>query len=160
MNSVNSIMQSKTFDNGMICATEQNVIVLDGVYDAVKAEFQKRGAFFLQGDDIDKVGNTVIVNGAVNAKMVGQPATKIAAAAGVEVPAWTKVLIGETESVEPSNPGRTRSSRPSSACTARVTSTTRSPRRPASSRTVATATPPRYSSTRARPRRSRSTRTP
>ena len=104
VNSVNSIMQSKTFDNGMICATEQNVIVLDGVYDAVKAEFQKRGAFFLQGDDIDKVGNTVIVNGAVNAKMVGQPATKIAAAAGVEVPAWTKVLIGETESVEPSNP--------------------------------------------------------
>lgn len=104
VNSVNSIMQSKTFDNGMICATEQNVIVLDGVYDAVKAEFQKRGAFFLQGDDIDKVGNTVIVNGAVNAKMVGQPATKIAEAAGVEVPAWTKVLIGETESVEPSNP--------------------------------------------------------
>ena len=104
VNSVNSIMLSKTFDNGMICATEQNVIVLDGVYDAVKAEFQKRGAFFLQGDDIDKVGNTVIVNGAVNAKMVGQPATKIAAAAGVEVPAWTKVLIGETESVEPSNP--------------------------------------------------------
>ena len=104
VNSVNSIMQSKTFDNGMICATEQNVIVLDGVYDAVKAEFQKRGAFFLQGDDINKVGNTVIVNGAVNAKMVGQPATKIAEAAGVEVPAWTKVLIGETESVEPSNP--------------------------------------------------------
>ncbi len=104
VNSVNSIMQSKTFDNGMICATEQNVIVLDGVYDAVKAEFQKRGAFFLQGDDIDKVGNTVIVNGAVNAKMVGQPATKIAETAGVEVPAWTKVLIGETESVEPSNP--------------------------------------------------------
>lgn len=104
VNSVNSIMQSKTFDNGMICATEQNVIVLDSVYDAVKAEFQKRGAFFLQGDDIDKVGNTVIVNGAVNAKMVGQPATKIAETAGVEVPAWTKVLIGETESVEPSNP--------------------------------------------------------
>ena len=104
VNSVNSIMQSTTFDNGMICATEQNVIVLDGVYDAVKAEFQKRGAFFLQGDDIDKVGNTVIVNGAVNAKMVGQPATKIAETAGVEVPAWTKVLIGETESVEPSNP--------------------------------------------------------
>ena len=104
VNSVNSIMQSKTFDNGMICATEQNVIVLDGVYDAVKAEFQKRGAFFLQGDDIDKGGNTVIVNGAGNAKMVGQPATKIAETAGVEVPAWTKVLIGETESVEPSNP--------------------------------------------------------
>ncbi|MGI6229432.1 MAG: bifunctional acetaldehyde-CoA/alcohol dehydrogenase [Tractidigestivibacter sp.] len=102
--SVNSIIHSKTFDNGMICATEQNVIVLDDVYDAVKAEFEKRGCFFLKGDDIDKVGNTVIVNGGVNAKMVGQPATKIAAAAGVEVPPSTKVLIGETESVDPSNP--------------------------------------------------------
>ena len=104
VNSVNSIMQSKTFDNGMICATEQNVIVLDGVYDAVKAEFQKRGAYFLNDEEADKVGNTVIVNGGVNAKMVGQPATKIAEAAGIEVPAWTKILIGETESVEPSNP--------------------------------------------------------
>ena len=101
---VNSIMHSKTFDNGMICATEQNVIVLDGVYDAVKAEFQKRGAYFLNDEEADKVGNTVIVNGGVNAKMVGQPATKIAEAAGIEVPAWTKILIGETESVEPSNP--------------------------------------------------------
>ena len=101
---VNSIMHSKTFDNGMICATEQNVIVLDGVYDAVKAEFQKRGAYFLNDEEADKVGNTVIVNGGVNAKMVGQPATKIAETAGIEVPAWTKILIGETESVEPSNP--------------------------------------------------------
>ena len=97
-------MHSKTFDNGMICATEQNVIVLDGVYDAVKAEFQKRGAYFLNDEEADKVGNTVIVNGGVNAKMVGQPATKIAETAGIEVPAWTKILIGETESVEPSNP--------------------------------------------------------
>jgi acetaldehyde dehydrogenase/alcohol dehydrogenase len=104
IDSVNSIMHSKTFDNGMICATEQNVIVLDGVYDAVKAEFQKRGAYFLNDEEADKVGNTVIVNGGVNAKMVGQPATKIAEAAGIEVPAWTKILIGETESVEPSNP--------------------------------------------------------
>ena len=102
--SVSSIIHSKTFDNGMICATEQNVIVVDGVYDAVKAEFQKRGCFFLEGEDIDKVGNTVIVNGSVNAKMVGQPATKIAEAAGVVVPPKTKVLIGETESVDPSNP--------------------------------------------------------
>ncbi|MDY4652047.1 MAG: bifunctional acetaldehyde-CoA/alcohol dehydrogenase [Atopobiaceae bacterium] len=104
VDSVSSIMHSKTFDNGMICATEQNVIVLDGVYDAVKAEFQKRGAYFLNPEEADKVGNIVIVNGGVNAKMVGQPATKIAAAAGVEVPAWTKILIGETDSVEPSNP--------------------------------------------------------
>ena len=88
----------------MICATEQNVIVVDKVYDKVKAEFQKRGCFFLQGDDIAKVGNTVIVNGGVNAKMVGQPATKIAAAAGVEVPPSTKVLIGEVTSVDPSEP--------------------------------------------------------
>ncbi len=101
---VNSIMQSKVFDYGMICATEQNVIVLDKVYDEVKAEFAKRGCFFLEGDDIAKVGNTVIVNGGVNAKMVGKPATFIAKAAGVEVPASTKVLIGEVTSVEPSEP--------------------------------------------------------
>lgn len=101
---VSSIMHSKTFDNGMICATEQNVIVLDAVYDQVKDEFERRGAFFLQGEDADKVGNTVIVNGGVNAKMVGQKATTIAAAAGVDVPQNTKVLIGETQSVEPSNP--------------------------------------------------------
>ena len=102
--SVNSIIHSKTFDYGMICATEQNVIVLDKVYNKVKAEFQKRGCYFLQGDEIAKVGNTVIVNGGVNAKMVGQPAPKIAEAAGVSVPASTKVLIGEVESVEPSEP--------------------------------------------------------
>lgn len=102
--SVSSIIHSKTFDNGMICATEQNVIVLDDIYDAVKAEFKKRGCFFLEGDDIAKVGNTVIINGGVNAKMVGQPAPKIAEAAGVSVPASTKVLIGEVTSVEPSEP--------------------------------------------------------
>ena len=102
--SVNSIIHSKTFDYGMICATEQNVIVLDKVYNKVKAEFEKRGCYFLQGDEIAKVGNTVIVNGGVNAKMVGQPAPKIAEAAGVSVPASTKVLIGEVESVEPSEP--------------------------------------------------------
>ena len=102
--SVNSIIHSKTFDYGMICATEQNVIVLDKIYDKVKAEFERRGCFFLKGDDIAKVGNTVIVNGGVNAKMVGQPAPKIAEAAGVTVPANTKVLIGEVTSVEPSEP--------------------------------------------------------
>lgn len=102
--SVSSIIHSKTFDNGMICATEQNVIVLDAVYDKVKKEFEKRGCFFLKGDDIAKVGNTVIINGGVNAKMVGQPAPKIAEAAGVSVPPSTKVLIGEVTSVEPSEP--------------------------------------------------------
>jgi len=102
--SVNSIIHSKVFDYGMICATEQNVIVLDKVYDEVKAEFERRGCFFLKGDDIAKVGNTVIVNGGVNAKMVGKPATYIAEAAGVEVPKNTKVLIGEVTSVDPSEP--------------------------------------------------------
>ncbi|ERL08213.1 acetaldehyde dehydrogenase/alcohol dehydrogenase [Olsenella profusa DSM 13989] len=102
--SVNSIIHSKTFDNGMICATEQNVIVLDDVYDAVKAEFERRGCYFLKGDEIAKVGNTVIVNGGVNAKMVGQKAPYIAEAAGVSVPASTKVLIGEVTSVDPSEP--------------------------------------------------------
>ena len=102
--SVNSIIHSKTFDYGMICATEQNVIVLDGVYDAVKAEFEKRGCYFLKGEEADKVVNLVIKDGgAVNAAMVGQSAYHIACEAGVDVPKSTKVLIGETESVEPSN---------------------------------------------------------
>ncbi len=102
--SVNSIIHSKTFDNGMICATEQNVIVVDGIYDAVKAEFKKRGCYFLNEEESQKVINLCIKEGgAVNAAMVGQPAPYIAEQAGVSVPASTKVLIGETDSVEPSN---------------------------------------------------------
>lgn len=97
---VNSIIHSKTFDNGMICASEQSVIVLDGVYKAVKEEFKKRGCYFLNKTETDKVRKTMIINGALNAKIVGQRAVTIAALAGVTVPESTKVLIGEVESVE------------------------------------------------------------
>ena len=97
---VNSIIHSKTFDNGMICASEQSVTVLEPVYDAVKKEFQDRGCYFLKPDELDKVRKTIIINGAVNAKIVGQPAAKIAAMAGVTVPETTKILIGEVESVD------------------------------------------------------------
>ena len=101
---VNSIIHSKTFDNGMICASEQSVTVLADVYDAVKEEFARRGCWFLQGDEVKKVGNTVIINGAVNAKIVGQSAWKIAQLAGVEVPQKTKILIGEVTSTDISEP--------------------------------------------------------
>ncbi|MBQ7502833.1 bifunctional acetaldehyde-CoA/alcohol dehydrogenase [bacterium] len=94
---VNSIIHSKTFDNGMICASEQSVIVLDGVYEAVKAEFARRGCYFLNDEELDKVRHTIIINGALNAKIVGQSAHTIAELSGVEVPETTKVLIGEVE---------------------------------------------------------------
>ncbi len=97
---VNSIIHSKTFDNGMICASEQSVTVLAPVYDAVKKEFQERGCYFLKADELDKVRKTIIINGALNAKIVGQSAHKIAALAGVNVPEATKILIGEVESVD------------------------------------------------------------
>ena len=97
---VNSIIHSKTFDNGMICASEQSVIVLDGVYKQVKEEFEKRGCYFLNGEELDKVRKTIITNGALNAKIVGQKAAHIASLAGVTVPEGTKILIGEVESVE------------------------------------------------------------
>ena len=99
---VNSIIHSKTFDNGMICASEQSVTVLADIYDDVKAEFKARGCYFLKGAELDKVRETVIINGSVNAKIVGQSAYTIAQIAGVEVPKSTKVLIGEATSVEPS----------------------------------------------------------
>ncbi|MDY2903167.1 MAG: bifunctional acetaldehyde-CoA/alcohol dehydrogenase [Bacilli bacterium] len=97
---VNSIIHSKTFDNGMICASEQSVIVLDGVYKQVKEEFENRGCYFLNGEELDKVRKTIITNGALNAKIVGQKAAHIASLAGVTVPEGTKILIGEVESVE------------------------------------------------------------
>ena len=97
---VNSIIHSKTFDNGMICASEQSVIVLDKVYDAAKAEFAARGCYFLEGEELDKVRKTIIINGNLNAKIVGQSAFNIAALAGVEVPENAKILIGEVESVD------------------------------------------------------------
>ena len=97
---VNSIIHSKTFDNGMICASEQSVTVLDSVYDEVRAEFARRGCYFLKGDELDQVRHTILINGALNAKIVGQSAHTIAALAGVDVPEETKILIGEVESVE------------------------------------------------------------
>jgi len=97
---VSSIIHSKTFDNGMICASEQSCIVLDSIYDKVKNEFAARGCYFLTEDETEKVRKTIIINGALNAKIVGQSAHKIAALAGVDVPVSTKILIGEVESVE------------------------------------------------------------
>ena len=97
---VNSIIHSKTFDNGMICASEQSVIVMESIYDAVKNEFASRGCYFLDPEETEKVRHTIIINGALNAKIVGQAAAKIAALAGVSVPAGTKILIGEVESAE------------------------------------------------------------
>ena len=97
---VNSIIHSKTFDNGMICASEQSTIVLDSIYDAVKQEFAARGCYFLKEDELDKVRKTIIINGALNARIVGQKAAKIAELSGVKVPAGTKILIGEVESVD------------------------------------------------------------
>ncbi len=97
---VNSIIHSKTFDNGMICASEQSVIVLENIYDSVKEEFAARGCYFLNDRETEQVRKTIIINGALNAKIVGQPASKIAELAGVKVPEGTKILIGEVESVE------------------------------------------------------------
>ena len=97
---VNSIIHSKTFDNGMICASEQTVIVLDAVYNKVRDEFERRGCYFLNNEELDKVRKTIIINGALNAKIVGQSAYTIAELAGVEVPVNTKILIGEVESTD------------------------------------------------------------
>ena len=97
---VNSIIHSKTFDNGMICASEQSVTVVGDIYDDVKSEFARRGCYFLKGDELDKVRKTIIINGALNAKIVGQSAYTIAKLSGVEVPESTKILIGEVESVD------------------------------------------------------------
>lgn len=97
---VSSIILSKTFDNGMICASEQSVIVLEKIYDGVKNEFAARGCYFLTPAETEKVRKTIIINGSLNAKIVGQTAAKIAALAGVTVPDGTKILIGEVESVD------------------------------------------------------------
>ncbi len=100
INAVNSIIHSKTFDNGMICATEQTVIADAKIYDAVKKEFIKRGAYFLNPEEADKVRKTLLINGALNAKVVGQRPVTIAKMAGFEVPEATKVLIGEATSTD------------------------------------------------------------
>ena len=97
---VNSIIHSKTFDNGMICASEQSVIVLGGVYEKVKKEFIKRGCYFLNADETDKVRKTILINGALNAKIVGQKAAAIARLSGITVDESVKILIGEVESTD------------------------------------------------------------
>ena len=101
---VSSILLSKTFDNGVICASEQSVVVLEDIYDKVKKEFLERGAYILKDSEIDKVRDIILINGVLNAKIVGQSAVKIAELAGITVPENTKVLIGEVESVELEEP--------------------------------------------------------
>ena len=97
---VNSIIHSKTFDNGMICASEQSVLVFDSIYDKVKNEFMNRGCYFLNEEELEKVRKTIIINGSLNAKIVGQTAYNIGKLAGIEVPVDTKILIGEVENVD------------------------------------------------------------
>ena len=101
---VSSIIHSKTFDNGMICASEQSVIVPDSIYDSVKAEFAARGCHILSSEDAEKLRQILLVNGSINSKIVGQSAEKIAELAGITVPDTTKILIAEVESVEISEP--------------------------------------------------------
>ena len=98
--SVSSVIHSKTFDNGMICASEQSVVVLSSIYDQVKTEFVNRGCYILNEEEADKVRATILINGALNAKIVGQSAHTIAALAGVDVPEDTKILIGEVTSTD------------------------------------------------------------
>ena len=97
---VNSIIHSKTFDNGMICASEQSVIVLDSIYEDVKNEFIRRGCYFLSEEETEALRNVIIINGSLNARIVGQTAHTIASLAGIDVPKTTKILIGEVESVD------------------------------------------------------------
>ena len=101
---VSSIIHSKTFDNGMICASEQSVIVMDSIYDEVRKEFAERGCYFLSEEEKEKLRAVLLINGTLNAKIVGQKAAKIAEIAGITVPETTKILIGEVESVDISEP--------------------------------------------------------
>ena len=99
---VNSIIHSKTFDNGMICASEQSVTVIDTIYDQVKAEFQKRGCYFVkQGAEMEALRAAMFKNGALDHRIPGMAAAKIAELAGIEVPAKTKILIAEVTSTDP-----------------------------------------------------------
>ena len=97
---VNSIIHSKTFDNGMICASEQSVILLDSIYESAKAEFIARGCHILNEEELQKVRDIILINGSINAKIVGQSAHTIAKLAGFQVPEYTKILIGEVESID------------------------------------------------------------
>ncbi len=101
---VSSVILSKTFDNGMICASEQSVIVMNSIYEEVKKEFIIRGAYILNKEETEKVKKIILVNGNVNAKIVGQTPQKIGEMAGIQVPAWAKILVGEVQSVELEEP--------------------------------------------------------
>lgn len=101
---VSQILMSKTFDNGVVCASEQSVIVVDSVYDAVRERFDSHGGHLLSKDERKKVAGVILKDGALNADIVGQSAYKIAAMGGVEVPTWTKVLIAEVESTGDEEP--------------------------------------------------------
>lgn len=101
---VASVLMSKTFDNGVICASEQSVVVVDSVYDAVRERFASHGGYLLQGKELKAVQDVILKNGALNAAIVGQPAYKIAELAGFSVPATTKILIGEVKVVDESEP--------------------------------------------------------
>ncbi|KAL0222937.1 hypothetical protein P9112_002327 [Eukaryota sp. TZLM1-RC] len=101
---VNSVLVSKTFDNGVICASEQSIVCVDSVAEKVRKEFIDRGAYFCTKEQAELLGKTIIKNGALNAGIVGQPAHKIAELAGFEVPEHTKVLIGDAEAVGPEEP--------------------------------------------------------
>lgn len=101
---VASILMSKTFDNGVICASEQSVVVVDKIYDQVRERFSTHGGYLLQGEDLKAVQDVILKNGNLNADIVGQPATKIAEMAGISVPATTKILIGEVKVIDDSEP--------------------------------------------------------
>ncbi|AGK96376.1 bifunctional acetaldehyde-CoA/alcohol dehydrogenase [Clostridium pasteurianum] len=101
---VSSVILSKTFDNGVICASEQSVIVLDSIYDEVRKEFEERGAYIIKENEIDKVRDTIFINGGINSKIVGQSAYKIAEMAGIKVPETARILIGEVTSVGKEEP--------------------------------------------------------
>ncbi len=101
---VSSILLSKSFDNGVICASEQSVIVLKDVYNEVRKEFAERGAYILSKKEVDAVRKIILIDGNLNANIVGQPAVKIAEMAGIKVDEATKVLIGEVTSVELEEP--------------------------------------------------------
>ncbi|NHB91783.1 bifunctional acetaldehyde-CoA/alcohol dehydrogenase [Photorhabdus cinerea] len=101
---VASILMSKTFDNGVICASEQSVIVVDSVYEQVRERFFTHGGYLLQGKELKAVQDIILKNGSLNAAIVGQPATKIAKMAGINVPEKTKILIGEVSQIDETEP--------------------------------------------------------
>ena len=101
---VSSIILSKTYDNGVICASEQSAIILDSIYDKVKKEFEERGSYLIKKDELDKMRKAIFVNGSINSEIVGQSAYKIASMAGIAVPKTTRILIGEVDSVGDEEP--------------------------------------------------------